>query len=120
MKVAIIGGGINGVKTAWAFARRGDVVDLFEKDRLMSATSSASTKLLHGGLRYLEIGRLPASIECSIAEIDYLLCAYGHHFEKQKFRADVVDSFAGPRPLSVLLPTSVGQPGNTRSSVTGA
>jgi glycine/D-amino acid oxidase-like deaminating enzyme len=28
MKVAVIGGGINGVMTAWAFARRGDAVDL--------------------------------------------------------------------------------------------
>jgi glycerol-3-phosphate dehydrogenase len=58
MKVAVIGGGINGVMTAWAFARRGDVVDLFEKDRLMSATSRSSTKMLHGGLRYLEHGHL--------------------------------------------------------------
>lgn len=56
MKVAVIGGGINGVMTAWAFARRGDVVDLYEKGSLMSATSRASTKMLHGGLRYLEHG----------------------------------------------------------------
>ena len=58
MKVAVIGGGINGVMTAWAFARRGDCVDLFEKGRLMSATSRSSTKMLHGGLRYLEHGHL--------------------------------------------------------------
>ena len=58
MKVAVIGGGINGVMTAWAFARRGDSVDLFERGRLMSATSRSSTKMLHGGLRYLEHGRL--------------------------------------------------------------
>lgn len=57
MKVAIVGGGINGVMTAWAFARRGFAVDLFERDRLMGATSSATTKMLHGGLRYLEHGR---------------------------------------------------------------
>ena len=56
MKVAVIGGGINGVMTAWELARRGCGVDLFEKDRLMSATSRASTKMLHGGLRYLEHG----------------------------------------------------------------
>jgi glycerol-3-phosphate dehydrogenase len=58
MKVAVIGGGINGVMTAWAFARHGDTVDLFEKGRLMSATSRSSTKMLHGGLRYLEHGHL--------------------------------------------------------------
>ncbi|HQR58754.1 MAG TPA: FAD-dependent oxidoreductase, partial [Azonexus sp.] len=58
MKVAVIGGGINGVMTAWAFARCGNSVDLFEKGRLMSATSRSSTKMLHGGLRYLEHGHL--------------------------------------------------------------
>lgn len=58
MKVAVIGGGINGIMTAWAFARRGDVVDLYEKGSLMSATSRASSKMLHGGLRYLEYGHL--------------------------------------------------------------
>jgi glycine/D-amino acid oxidase-like deaminating enzyme len=39
MKAAVIGGGINGVMTAWAFARRGDSVDLYKKGQLMSATS---------------------------------------------------------------------------------
>ena len=56
MRVAVVGGGINGVMTAWAFARRGNSVDLFEKGRLMSATSRSSTKMLRGGLRYLEHG----------------------------------------------------------------
>lgn len=57
MNIAVIGGGINGVMSAWAFAQRGCAVDLFEKGALMSATSRASTKMLHGGLRYLEHGR---------------------------------------------------------------
>lgn len=56
MKCAVIGGGINGVMSAWALARRGHSVDLFERNELMGATSSASTKLIHGGLRYLEAG----------------------------------------------------------------
>lgn len=57
MRIAVVGGGINGVMISWALAESGHSVDLFEKNRLMSATSSASTKLLHGGLRYLEHGR---------------------------------------------------------------
>ncbi len=57
MRVAVVGGGINGVMAGWAFARRGCAVELFERDRLMGATSSATTKMLHGGLRYLEHGR---------------------------------------------------------------
>lgn len=56
MRIAVAGGGINGVMSAWALARRGHGVDLYERGELMGATSSASTKLLHGGLRYLEHG----------------------------------------------------------------
>lgn len=50
----IIGGGINGAGIARDAAGRGLKVLLCEKDDLASHTSSASTKLIHGGLRYLE------------------------------------------------------------------
>ena len=52
--LAIVGGGINGCGIAREAARRGLSVFLCEQDDLASATSSASTKLIHGGLRYLE------------------------------------------------------------------
>lgn len=52
--LAIIGGGINGVGIARDAAGRGLKVLLLEKGDLASATSSASSKLVHGGLRYLE------------------------------------------------------------------
>lgn len=50
----IIGGGINGTGIAADAAGRGLSVMLCEKDDLASGTSSCSTKLIHGGLRYLE------------------------------------------------------------------
>ena len=50
----IIGGGINGAAIARDAAIRGARVLLVEKDDLASHTSSASSKLIHGGLRYLE------------------------------------------------------------------
>ena len=50
----VIGGGINGVGIARDAAGRGLSVVLCEQNDLASATSSASTKLIHGGLRYLE------------------------------------------------------------------
>ena len=50
----IIGGGINGCGIARDAAGRGLTVGLAEMNDLASATSSASTKLFHGGLRYLE------------------------------------------------------------------
>ena len=52
--VAIIGGGINGCGIARDAAGRGLRVFLCEQSDLASGTSSASTKLIHGGLRYLE------------------------------------------------------------------
>nr|WP_237143901.1 FAD-dependent oxidoreductase [Piscirickettsia salmonis] len=50
----IIGGGINGTGIAADAAGRGLTVTLCEQADLASATSSASSKLIHGGLRYLE------------------------------------------------------------------
>ncbi len=50
----IVGGGINGAGIARDAAGRGLSVLLVEQDDLASHTSSASTKLIHGGLRYLE------------------------------------------------------------------
>ena len=52
--IFIIGGGVNGTGIARDAAGRGLSVMLCEKDDLASGTSSASTKLIHGGLRYLE------------------------------------------------------------------
>ncbi len=52
--VLIIGGGINGCGIAADAASRGLKVILCEKNNIASATSSASSKLIHGGLRYLE------------------------------------------------------------------
>ena len=54
--LAIIGGGINGTGSRRDAAGRGLRVLLVEQNDLASGTSSASTKLIHGGLRYLEHG----------------------------------------------------------------
>ncbi len=52
--LAVIGGGINGCGIARDAVGRGASVVLFEQNDLASGTSSTSTKLIHGGLRYLE------------------------------------------------------------------
>jgi glycerol-3-phosphate dehydrogenase len=54
--LAVVGGGINGTGIARDAAGRGLRVLLVEQNDLASGTSSASTKLIHGGLRYLEHG----------------------------------------------------------------
>jgi glycerol-3-phosphate dehydrogenase len=53
-RIAVIGGGINGAGIAWELARRDYDVVLFDKGRCGAQTSSRSTKMVHGGLRYLE------------------------------------------------------------------
>jgi len=57
MNIGIIGGGINGLSCAWTIAQDGHNVTLYERDTIMQATSSVSSKLLHGGIRYLENGQ---------------------------------------------------------------
>ncbi len=56
--LAIIGGGISGVAVAQCAAAAGYSVVLLEKSTLAAGTSSQSSKLIHGGLRYLESGQL--------------------------------------------------------------
>ncbi|MCC6916625.1 MAG: FAD-dependent oxidoreductase [Nitrosomonas sp.] len=55
--IAIIGGGIQGVAVAQAAAAHGYDVLVLEKTALAAGTSSRSSKLIHGGLRYLESGQ---------------------------------------------------------------
>ena len=57
MEIAIAGAGIIGACTAWAAAKQGHNVTLFEQNTPMAHTSRSSSKLLHGGLRYLETGQ---------------------------------------------------------------
>jgi glycerol-3-phosphate dehydrogenase len=52
--VVVVGGGINGVGVAQSAAAAGHSVLLLEKTALAAGTSSRSSKLIHGGLRYLE------------------------------------------------------------------
>ena len=68
----VIGGGINGAGVARDAAGRGLKVLLVEQHDLASATSSASTKLIHGGLRYLEYFEFRLVAE-ALAEREVLL-----------------------------------------------
>ena len=73
----VIGGGINGCGIARDAAGRGLSVALAEMGDLASATSSASTKLFHGGLRYLEYFEFHLVRE-SLYERETLLTAMPH------------------------------------------
>ena len=73
----VIGGGINGCGIARDAAGRGLSVTLAEKSDLASATSSASTKLFHGGLRYLEYFEFRL-VQEALIEREVLLRAMPH------------------------------------------
>ena len=73
----IIGGGINGCGIARDASGRGLSVVLVEQGDLAQATSSASTKLFHGGLRYLEYFEFRLVRE-ALAERETLLVAMPH------------------------------------------
>jgi len=73
----VVGGGINGAGIARDAAGRGLSVCLCERDDLAAHTSSASTKLIHGGLRYLEQYEF-ALVGKALAEREVLLRAAPH------------------------------------------
>lgn len=73
----VIGGGINGCGIARDAAGRGLSVALAEMNDLASATSSASTKLFHGGLRYLEFFEIRL-VQKALREREILLRAMPH------------------------------------------
>lgn len=102
----IIGGGINGCGIARDAAGRGLRVGLAEMNDLGSATSSASTKLFHGGLRYLEYFEFRLVREALI-ERETLLRAMPHISWPMRFvlpyHADM--RFEGGTPTSKLLTT---------------
>jgi glycerol-3-phosphate dehydrogenase len=75
--VLVVGGGINGVGIARDLAGRGVDVLLCEQHDLAAHTSSASTKLIHGGLRYLEYNEFRL-VRKALAEREVLLAAAGH------------------------------------------
>jgi glycerol-3-phosphate dehydrogenase len=82
--LVVVGGGINGTGIARDAAGRGLSVLLCEQDDLASHTSSASTKLIHGGLRYLEDFHF-ALVRKALIEREVLLNAAPHIMRPLRF-----------------------------------
>ncbi|MFF2851728.1 FAD-dependent oxidoreductase [Streptomyces sp. NPDC058001] len=90
----VIGGGILGISTAWHAAQSGLRVALVDAGDFAGATSSASSKLLHGGLRYLQTGAVKLVAE--------------NHFERRAVSTQVAPHLANP--LTFYLPVYKGGP----------
>ena len=95
MDLFVIGGGINGAAVARDAAGRGLKVMLAERDDYASATSSASSKLIHGGLRYLETFEFGLVRE-SLRERELLLRAAPHLVEPLRFLLPITSGQARP------------------------
>ncbi|MEM9576637.1 MAG: glycerol-3-phosphate dehydrogenase [Pseudomonadota bacterium] len=106
LDVFIIGGGINGCGIARDAAGRGLRVALTEMNDLASATSSASTKLFHGGLRYLEYFEIKL-VKHALAEREVLLRAMPHISWPMRFVLPYHREmrFEGSTPTSRILNT---------------
>ena len=104
MDLLVIGGGVNGCGIARDAAGRGLSVLLAEKADLASATSSASTKLFHGGLRYLEYFEF-GLVRKALAEREVLLRAMPHIAWPMRFVLPLSPAmrFEGDTPTSKLL-----------------
>ncbi|MFC9975297.1 glycerol-3-phosphate dehydrogenase/oxidase [Spirillospora sp. NPDC127200] len=83
----VIGGGIVGIAAAWTAAQAGLRVALVDAGDFAGATSSASTKLVHGGLRYLQTGNVRLVAE--------------NHRERRSLAADVAPHLVTPRRFLV-------------------
>lgn len=84
--VAVVGGGITGAAIAYEAASRGLSVALFEKGDFSEATSAASSKLIHGGLRYL-------------SNMEYGLVR--ESLRERKIMANIAPNFVYPFPIIV-------------------
>jgi glycerol-3-phosphate dehydrogenase len=96
--VLVVGGGINGAGIARDLAGRGLSVTLCEKDDLAEHTSSSSTKLIHGGLRYLEYYEF-SLVRKALAEREVLLKSAPHIMWPLRF---VMPHDPGMRPVWMI------------------
>lgn len=109
-QVLIIGGGINGLATFRDLALQGVDVVLVEKNDYCSGASSASSHMIHGGVRYLENGEIRLVKE-SLQERNRLLGAAPHYVKPLKTTIPIFSVFSGLLSAPIRLFThSSGKP----------
>lgn len=103
--VVIVGGGIHGVGVAQASVAEGYSVLLLEQNEIASGTSQKSSKLIHGGLRYLETAQFSLVHEC-LQERQFLLQNAPHLVEMKRFYLPIYKQ-TSRRPLQIRLGLSL-------------
>lgn len=121
--VAVIGGGITGVQVARHAAGRGLRTILVEREDYGSGTSAATTKAIHGGLRYLEQYDFGVVAE-SVSERHFLGLAAPHLVQPRSFLLTAYDWSSPPAPVlgagvalyeAMALKRNIGVPKDIRS-----
>ncbi|WP_448003775.1 FAD-dependent oxidoreductase [Agromyces bauzanensis] len=93
-EVVVIGGGINGIATFRDLALQGVDVVLVERDDFVSGASSASSHMIHGGIRYLENGEFRL-VQESVAERNGLLRIAPHYVKPLPTTVPIFSTFSG-------------------------
>jgi glycerol-3-phosphate dehydrogenase len=109
-QVLIVGGGINGIATFRDLALQGVDVVLVERDDFVSGASSASSHMIHGGVRYLENGEFRLVRE-SVQERNRLIKTAPHYVKPLRTTIPIFSTFSGivSAPLRFLTHKS-GKP----------
>jgi len=102
--LAVIGGGITGIQLAREAAGRGLRTVLFERNDFGAGTSAATSKLIHGGIRYLE-NRQFGVVRESLRERRILALGAPHLVEQRRF---VMPAWRWSQPPTALLGAGVG------------
>ena len=109
--VLIIGGGINGIATFRELALQGIDVALVERGDFVSGASSASSHMVHGGIRYLENGEFRLVKE-AVAERNRLLRTAPHYVRPLETTIPIFSTFSGilSAPFRLLVTHGRGKP----------
>ena len=109
--VLIIGGGINGIATFRELALQGVDVALVERGDFVSGASSASSHMVHGGVRYLENGEFRL-VQEAVTERNRLLRTAPHYVRPLKTTIPIFSTFSGilSAPFRLLVTHGRGKP----------
>ena len=107
----IIGGGINGLATFRDLALQGVRVALVERGDFVSGASSASSHMVHGGIRYLENGEFRLVKE-AVTERNGLLKTAPHYVRPLQTTIPIYKTFSGivSAPIRLLITHGRGKP----------
>ena len=109
--VVIVGAGINGIATAWDLALQGVDVVIVDRADFVSGASSASSHMVHGGIRYLENGEFRLVHE-AVVERNALLRTAPHLVKPLRTTIPIFSTFSGiiAAPFRLLITHGAGAP----------